>query len=78
MTTLLGKSLEMIEYSEIQTNETPFEGKSLGDKMLLELAGSWRMGRGRGGSPRLVVDEATRLFRLSQKGIRFCLREFSP
>ena len=42
--------------------------------MLLELAGSWRMGRGRGGSPRLVVDEATRLFRLSQKGIRFCLR----
>ena len=30
----LDKSLEMIEYSEIQTNETPFEGKSLGDKML--------------------------------------------
>ena len=35
--------------------------------MLLELAGSWRMGRGRGGSPR-------GRFRLSQKGIRFCLR----
>ena len=30
----MDKSLEMIEYSEIQTNETPFEGKSLGDKML--------------------------------------------
>ena len=29
MTTLLGKSLEMIEYSEIQTNETPFEGQEL-------------------------------------------------